>query len=181
MGNMRDEYLVLVRATPGDNRVHAVDARDAALAFVNAVDLEEGSRNKVFLIGGNTSYKKTQREIEDDVMEAIGIGRLGNNASLPGNPEDDQGWSFTDWYDTEEAEAVLKFQKHQWQETLQWVASSISPGTRVLIRVCSLFIRCMMLSINVIQRRLEKRGRYADPWKLITQKYGAKVKAPCDL
>ncbi len=181
MGNMRAEYLVLVRATPRDNRVHAIDARDAALAFVNAANLAPENHNKIFLIGGNASCKKTQRELEDDVMEVIGIGRLGDSASLPGNPEDELGWSFTDWYDTNEAEAVLQFQQHDWHETLEWVAASINPATRTVIRLFSPLIRGAMLAMNAIQRQIDKRGRYADPWGLITQKYGDRVKVPCDL
>jgi nucleoside-diphosphate-sugar epimerase len=180
MSNMRAEYLVLVRATPRDNRVHAIDARDAALAFANAAKLAAKNHNKIFLIGGNDSCKKTQRGLEDDVMEVIGIGRLGDGASLPGNPKDDLGWSFTDWYDTNEAEEVLHFQQHDWEETLEWLASSINPTTRKVTRLCSPLIRCAILAMNVIQRKLDKRGRYADPWQLISQKYGDRVKAPCD-
>ena len=36
--NLNGDYLLLMRATPGDNRLHTVDARDVALAFANAVD-----------------------------------------------------------------------------------------------------------------------------------------------
>ena len=36
--NLDSDYLVLMRATPADNRMHSVDARDVALAFANAVD-----------------------------------------------------------------------------------------------------------------------------------------------
>jgi nucleoside-diphosphate-sugar epimerase len=36
--NLDTNYLLLMRATPGDNRLHTVDARDVALAFANAVD-----------------------------------------------------------------------------------------------------------------------------------------------
>ena len=36
--NLDSDYLLLMRATPGDTRLHTVDARDVALAFANAVD-----------------------------------------------------------------------------------------------------------------------------------------------
>lgn len=180
MGNMRDEYLVLVRATPGDNRVHAVDARDAALAFANAAQLPEGSRNRIFLIGGNSSYCKTQREIEDEVMEVLGIGRLGSQASLPGNPNDELGWSFTDWFDTRESQAILKYQQHEWQETKEWIGSSLNPGIRRVIRIVSPVLRVLIRLTLRFQRRLERRGPYADPWKLIARKYGNAVISHCD-
>jgi nucleoside-diphosphate-sugar epimerase len=99
IGNLSAEYSALVRATPGDNRVHGIDARDVALAFANASQLPEEHQNRLFMIAGDDSYRKTQREIEDDVVQAPGIGRLGEGASLPGDPGDELGRSFTDWMD----------------------------------------------------------------------------------
>ncbi len=37
-----------------------------------------------------------------------------------------------------------------------------------------------MRLILAVQRRIEKRGRYADPWTLIGKKYGPDVLAPTD-
>ena len=48
--NLHTRYLVLMRATPGDNRMHTVDARDVALAFANAVDRADAINGKVLLI-----------------------------------------------------------------------------------------------------------------------------------
>jgi dTDP-4-dehydrorhamnose reductase len=101
---MNADYLVLMRATPGDNRMHTVDARD------------------VLLIGGNDTHVRTHRELEDDMMQAVGLGRLGPTASLPGDPDDDRGWSFTGWFDTTESQALLDFQRHDWQDTSAWAA-----------------------------------------------------------
>ncbi len=181
MANMTEDYQILVRATPGDNRVHGIDARDAALAFANAVSLGNEHQNSVFLIGGNDSYLKTQCDIGDDVMAVMGIGRLGDKVSLPGDPNDELGWSFTDWYDTREAEAVLQFQKHNWSETLEWIAASISPGTRFAMKIFGPAIRLMMRAKHSRQLRRDKRGDYADPWKYLAQHYGEKVISPCDL
>ena len=50
------DSLLLMRSMPGDNRMHAVDARDVALAFANGVDREATIAGKVVLIGGNESY-----------------------------------------------------------------------------------------------------------------------------
>ncbi len=57
-------------------------------------------------------------------MAAFGLGRLGPSASLPGDPGDDRGWSFTGWFDTTEAQALLDFQEHDWRQTLAWIAES---------------------------------------------------------
>lgn len=98
-----------------------MDARDVALAFANGVDRAATISGKVLLIGGNESYVLTQRELEDAMMEAVGLGRLGPSASLPGNPADDRGWSFTGWYDTTEAQQLLDFQEHDWSQTVAWL------------------------------------------------------------
>ncbi|MFI9536129.1 NAD-dependent epimerase/dehydratase family protein [Nocardia fusca] len=91
------DHLVLIRATPGDNRLHGVDARDVALAFANAVGRRDSINGKVLLIAGNDTYAHTHRDVEDSMFEAMGIGRLGPSASLPGDPGDDRGWAFTGW------------------------------------------------------------------------------------
>jgi nucleoside-diphosphate-sugar epimerase len=179
MSNLDKDYLLLIQATPGDNRVHAVDARDVALAFANATDAADTINGKTLLIGGNESYRHLQRGIEDDMMEASGLGRLGPSASLPGDPNDDRGWSFTGWYDTTESEALLKYQRHEWSDTVAWVAES-QARLRPVLRVLGPVLRPAMRLALALQRRREGRGPYADPWTLIGKKYGPDVLAPTD-
>ena len=171
------EYFLLMRATPGDNRVHAVDVRDAAAAFVNAVDRQNAIAGKTLLIGGNESYVLRQRELEDDVMQAIGLGRLGPYASLPGDPDDERGWGLTDWFDTRESQALLGYQQHDWAQTLAWLASS-QGWRRTLTRVLAPVVRPALLGYLRAQRRWERRGAYAAPWTLVSQKYGTEILAP---
>jgi nucleoside-diphosphate-sugar epimerase len=168
---MNSDYLLLMRATPGDNRIHSVDARDVALAFANAVDRRESINGKVLLIAGDDSHIHTHRELEDDIMDAVGLGRLGRSASLPGNPADDRGWSFTGWFDTTESQALLGFQQHDWPATVAWVADSMG-WRRALLRVLGPILRPVMRLALAVQRRRERRGPYADPWTLIERKYG---------
>lgn len=174
--NVNADYLLLMRATPADNRLHAVDARDVGLAFANAVDRGEAITSKVLLIGGNESYVGLQRQMEDDMMEAVGLGRLGRSAGLPGDPDDDRGWSFTGWFDTTESQALLDFQRTDWFETLAWIGESVG-RRRALLGVMSPALRPTMRMALFIQRRLEGRGQYADPWTLISKKYGPQVLA----
>jgi D-erythronate 2-dehydrogenase len=174
---MNADYLLLMRATPGDNRMHTVDARDVALAFANAVDRGPAIDGKVLLIAGNDTHVRTYRELEDDVMEAVGLGRLGPAASLPGDPDDDRGWSFTGWFDAREAQALLGFQEHDWQDTVAWVADAMG-GKRTLIGVVAPLARPLLRLVLGVQRRIEKRGPYADPWALIGTKYGPDVLTP---
>lgn len=174
---MGGDYLVLMRATPGDNRLHTVDARDVALAFANGVDRRAAIEGKTLLIAGDPSHRHTQRHAEDDMMETLGIGRLGPGASLPGDPDDDRGWSFTGWFDTAESQRLLEFQEHDWPATLDWLANS-QPMNRAVIAVAGPVIRVAMRRMLAVQRVVERRGRYANPWALIEKKYGPDVIAP---
>lgn len=165
------DYLVLMRSMPIDNRMHAVDARDVALAFANGVDRGAAISGKALLIGGNESYVLLQHRLQDDLMTAAGLGPLGPSAGLPGDPGDDRGWSFTGWYDTAEAQALLDFQEHDWPQTLDWLAAS-QGRTRIVLRLLSPILRPALRAVLMLQQRLEGRGPYADPWGLIEKKYG---------
>ncbi len=166
------DHLVLMRATPGDNRMHTVDARDVALAFANAVDGGPAVAGKVLLIAGDESHVRTHRELEDAMMTAFGLGALGPGASLPGDPDDEDGWSFTGWFDTSESQALLEFQQHSWPQTVDWVADSVGPA-RLVLRVLGPVLRPTLRTVLALQRRREGRGRYADPWSLIGKHYGS--------
>jgi nucleoside-diphosphate-sugar epimerase len=170
--DINGDYLTLMRSMPSDNRMHAVDARDVALAFANGVDREATIAGKVLLIGGNETYVLLQRQLADDLMTAAGLGPLGPTASLPGDPSDDRGWSFTGWFDTTEAQALLGFQEHDWHETLGWIAEG-QRHLRTVLCLLGPILRPLMRVALKLQRRAEGRGPYADPWALIEKKYGS--------
>ncbi len=170
--NIGGDYLVLMRATPGDNRIHAVDARDVALAFANGVDRASSITGRTLVIAGDDTCMHLQRGLEDDIMTAVGVGALGPSASLPGDPDDDRGWSFTGWFDTAESERLLGYQQHSWADTLSWLAES-QGRTRTVLRALGPVLRPVMRAALAVQRRTDGRGRYADPWTLIGAKYGA--------
>jgi nucleoside-diphosphate-sugar epimerase len=171
MASFNGDYLVLMRSMPRDNRIHAVDARDVALAFANGVDREATIAGKALLVGGNESYVKLQRDLEDDMMAGLGVGRLGPSASLPGDPGDDRGWSFTGWFDTTESQALLDFQEHDWQQTVAWIGES-QGHLRTVLRALGPILRPALRAALRLQRCVEGRGPYADPWTLIAKKYG---------
>ncbi|MFL6022029.1 MAG: NAD-dependent epimerase/dehydratase family protein [Marmoricola sp.] len=167
-----EDYDVLVRAFPHDNRIHAVDARDVALAFANAVDSVLAVDGKVLLIGGNESYVLRQSELSDDLMQAIGIGRPGTRGLLPGDPGDENGWGLTDWFDTSEAQTLLDFQAHDWDQTCAWVAASVPAGQRRIAGLLAPLIRTRMRRKRLRENKADGRGQYADPWALIGARYG---------
>ena len=168
-----DDYEVLVRAFPHDNRIHAIDARDAALAFANAVDRVSAVDGKVLLIGGNESYVLQQSELGDDLMQAIGVGRVGTRGLLPGDPADENGWGLTDWFDTSEAQTLLDFQTHDWDQTCRWVAASVPAAQRLIARLLAPVLRARMRRQRLRANKADCRGQYAAPWALIEARYGA--------
>ncbi|MBH0776972.1 NAD-dependent epimerase/dehydratase family protein [Nocardia bovistercoris] len=178
-GRIDTDALLLMRAMPRDNRMHAVDARDAALAFANAVDRAESAAGKVLLIGGNETYVLLQRDLEDDMMAAAGIGRLGPRTGLPGDPDDELGWSFTGWFDTTESQALLDFQRHDWPQTVAWVAEA-QGRIRPLLRALGPLLRPTIRLLLRAEQRRDGRGAFADPWTLIAGRYGPDVLAPTD-
>ena len=169
--NLDGDYLLLMRATPADNRMHSVDARDVALAFANAVDRGDAIDGKVLVIGGNDTYVALMSDLQDDIMAAVGIGRLGPSAGLPGDPDDDRGWAFTGWFDTTESQALLDYQEHDWPDTVAWVAGAMG-RQRLLLKALGPVLRPIMRALLALQRRFEHRGPYADPWTLMASKYG---------
>jgi hypothetical protein len=156
-----------------------VDARDVALAFANGVDREATIAGKALLIGGNESCVLRQFELQDGMTAVNGLGALGPSAGLPGDPGDDRGWSFTGWYDTTEAQALLDFQEHDWSQTLAWVGES-QGRRRIVLRALGPILRPILRAVLIVQQRLEGRGPYADPWALIEKKYGAAALASVD-
>ncbi|OBI11231.1 oxidoreductase [Mycobacterium sp. E2462] len=173
------DHLILMRSMPSDNRIHAVDARDVALAFANGVDREATIAGKALLVGGNETYVLLQHQLQDSIMAAVGLGGLGPSAGLPGDPTDERGWSFTGWYDTTEAQVLLDFQEHDWSETVAWLAES-QGLRRQLLRVVGPVLRPALRVGLRIQRQVEHRGRYADPWAFIEKTYGSAALASAD-
>jgi nucleoside-diphosphate-sugar epimerase len=164
-------YLLLVRATPWDNRVHMVDARDVALAFVNGVDRIADIDGRRLLIAGDDSHLMTHSQVQDDVFAAMGLGGLGPDAGLRGDPDDDGGWGLTDWFDTSESQRLLQFQRYTWPETLAWLAQA-QGWRRTLARIAGPVVRPALRTALRVQQRREGRGPYADPWRLVARTYG---------
>jgi nucleoside-diphosphate-sugar epimerase len=165
------DAFVLEQSIPRDQRSHAVDVRDAALAFANAVRRGTEIDGKIFMIGGEESCAMTHRDLADDMIEAMGLKRLGPRASLPGNPHDDRQWTMIDWMDTEEAQQELDFQHHTWHDTLEWLRAEVG-GKRALFRAVGAIARPVANGASIVHRRVNKRGVYADPWHLIERRFG---------
>ena len=151
---------------PADGRLHAVDGRDVGRAFAAAVDAP--CTGRTLLVAGDASTRMTQRDLADSITAAVGMKGLLPDGR-PGDPADDDGWFNVDWMDTEEAQSLLAFQQHSWDDTLRDLARTAGPVRRVLPVVTPLARR-------VLARRSPYRGSPpgpADPWGRIAGEWGA--------
>ncbi|MEZ4454872.1 MAG: NAD(P)-dependent oxidoreductase [Nannocystaceae bacterium] len=101
---------------PRENRSHAVDQRDAALAFANAVDAD--ALGKILLIGGDSSFRLRARDLSRRYQRALGLDPFPDDAYATPDDAVDGSWYFEDWMDTRESQALLRFQRHTFDDYL---------------------------------------------------------------
>jgi nucleoside-diphosphate-sugar epimerase len=91
-----------------DTRLEYVHPTDVARAMANALSRPE-ARSKVLMIGGGPRCQVLQREFFGTAFEAIGIGRLPEQAF------GDDGFEM-DWMDTSESQRILDFQRYSFDD-----------------------------------------------------------------
>lgn len=96
---------------PVDQRIETVDAQDAGLAVANAASSPEVG-GKTLLVGGGKGSQMLFREYMAELLAAMGLKMF---------PDDAFGLELyhTDWMDTAEAQRLLRFQRHTFQDFLQ--------------------------------------------------------------
>ena len=180
MTAIRTDLMMMARITPRDNRVHMVDARDAAAACINAADRIDTVSGSTFVIGGDESHVLTHTAVQEDCYTAIGIGRIGPSINRPGNPDDDNAWGLTDWFDTTESQAALEYQDHRWDETVQWIAESLGKK-RQAARLIGPIARPALRAHAAWENRRDGVTHFADPWMVVRRRYGADALASPNL
>jgi hypothetical protein len=167
---------MMARITPRDNRVHMVDARDAATACVNAGDRIDAVAGRTFVIGGDESHVLTHTAVQEDCYAAIGLGRVGSSINRPGNPTDDTAWGLTDWFDTTASQRALEYQNHRWDQTMEWIAKSLG-RKRQGARLIGPIARPALRGYAAQQDRRDGVKQFADPWMVVRRRYGAEALA----
>jgi len=111
---------------PLDNRMEFVHTRDVGLALANAVSSGE-VWGKTLLIGGGPSCQLYYREIVQQILDAMGIGMLPEEAfsSTP---------FCTDWVDTTESQRLLRYQQRDFNDYVREMVALLG-YRRHLIRV----------------------------------------------
>jgi nucleoside-diphosphate-sugar epimerase len=132
-----------------DNRIESLHADDAGLAIANALDTAE-VWGRVLFIGGGASCQLTYREYLTRVLAAMGI------APLP-----DEAFSTavyaTDWIDTAESEALLRYQRHSFNDIAEAIAASLG-WKRGIASAASPLARAALLRLSAHYRRSSTGG-----------------------
>jgi nucleoside-diphosphate-sugar epimerase len=112
---LRPPHPIMFEIGP-HNRIEALHPDDAALALVNALD-EPKLWGTVHFIGGGASCQVTYREYLTKILGAMGISALPDSAFA-------QTDYATDWLDTVESEALLRYQRHSFDDIVAQIAAA---------------------------------------------------------
>ncbi len=129
---MRSPHPIMFRI-PLATRFEVLHTDDAGLAVANALasdtggegDAGEGVWGQIWLIGGGPSCQVRYRDYLGRMLDVMGIGRLPDAAF--GN----QPYS-TDWIDTTESEALLRYQRHSFEQIIHDVAAALGWQRRLI-------------------------------------------------
>lgn len=160
------DMMYFTSALPSDGRVHSIDTRDVATAFVAAA--HQDVVREIFLVGGDDSHLLRQGEIGSAMAAAQGMPGL-MPAGRPGDPDDDAGWfPSADWTDVTVSQKVLQFQHHSWPDMLAEMRAQTG-WQRYPRRVA------VPLARGFIKRQGAYRkvpGQYADVWAALGARFG---------
>ncbi len=133
-------YLV-----PLQSRFHGIHARDAGFATARCAD--GCAAGKVLMIGGSERWKKRQRYFLENILDAVGVGMVPDEAYLQPDPARDESWFYVDWMDTAEGEALLGYQRHEPEQYFRDLARAMGM-LRPLARLVSPLVRRKMARLS---------------------------------
>jgi nucleoside-diphosphate-sugar epimerase len=140
---------------PLDNRIEFIHTRDVGLAIANALE-SQAVWGRILLIGGGPSCQFYYRQIVERVLDALGVGMLPESAFA----REPFG---TDWLDTAESQALLRYQTRTLDDYIQDMRRSLGLR-RFLLPVARPFVRYWLLKRSPYLPRHIKRWREA--WAL---------------
>lgn len=101
----------LMFEVPLDTNMEVIHLKDAAIAIVNALNKKE-IWNKIYHIAGGEKCRLTYKEFVGEMLKAMGIGSLPDNA-----------FGFNDFhcafFDTFESQNLLNYQKHTFEDIIR--------------------------------------------------------------
>jgi UDP-glucose 4-epimerase len=128
-----------------DCRIEMLDPRDASLALATAIETPE-VWGRVLLLGGGPTCQVTYREYVSRMLAAMGIDPLPDEAFRV-----DARYP-TDWLDTTESQALLRYQRHSLDDIVREVAARAG-WRRTLARAVAPLARAALLRWSPYYRR----------------------------
>jgi UDP-glucose 4-epimerase len=126
-----------------DNRIEVIHADDVAVAIANALTIAE-VWGRVLFVGGGPSCQVTYRDYLTRLLAAMGIKPLPDKAFSDAE-------YVTDWVDTVESEALLRYQRHIFDDIAAAIAASLG-WRRRLVPLVEPFARRAMLKLSPYYR-----------------------------
>ncbi len=160
------DALFFESALPTDGRMHSVDVRDVATAFVAATTSEEVV-GEILLVAGDGSHMLRQGEVGAALAATRGLDNV-LPGGRPGDPDTDEDWFVTDWMDTARAQRLLSFQHHPWPDILAEMRAATG-WRRYPMRLVAPLAR-RLLAGRAAYRAAP--GFRANPWGAIRAKLG---------
>jgi len=133
---------------PIEQRIEFLDARDAATALSNAI--LPGIDRQIYLIGGGSNCQFIYSEFIDRLFSALGIGILPRNIFKL--PKTDQDWFTVNWLNTTDAQAVLQYQNHSFDEFLTDMRRKML-GLRILIFMFKPIVRLIIIQSSPYRKK----------------------------
>jgi nucleoside-diphosphate-sugar epimerase len=127
---------------PLNTRFDTLHTTDAGLAIANGLAHDE-IWGRVWLIGGGPRCQVYYRDYLKAMMDAMGIGKLPENA-FGHDPY------CTDWLDSEESERLLRYQRHSFNEIMAELVQYMMPGgpIKLLMPIVRPFVRRWLLKMS---------------------------------
>jgi nucleoside-diphosphate-sugar epimerase len=122
-----------------DNRIEALHGDDAAAALARALRTPE-VWGRILFVGGGPKCQLTYREYLTRMLEAMGIGALPEEAFSKAEYA-------TDWIDSTEAQALLRYQRRSFDDIVADVAACLG-WKRRLVPVAAPVVRRAILGLS---------------------------------
>ena len=120
-----------------EGQVEFVHTMDVGLALANAAESDK-VWGKVLLIGGGKNCQYRYREFFTKALNTTGVGMLPENAF-------GHNFFYSDWMDTSESQALLNYQRHNYDDYLKEIDGLLS-WRKPVIRLLRPVIRRVLLS-----------------------------------
>jgi nucleoside-diphosphate-sugar epimerase len=132
----------LMFAIPLENRIEVVHVDDVGLALANGIGGDQ-IWGRIWLIGGGGDCQMRYRDLLDRSLAPLGIGELPEKAfsTMP---------YCTDWLDTADSQRVLRYQRHTFDEIMDYVLRFSRPPlmARMAMPVIRPLVRRSILKLS---------------------------------